>query len=312
MARYLVTGAAGFLGANLSLRLLAEGNEVVGLDNLSTGTSGNLEMLKEKPGFEPVKHDVVEPLPDMGEFDVLYNLACPASPPRYQKNPVQTFRTSVWGVWNAIEYARKTSTPVFHTSTSEVYGDPLSHPQKESYWGNVNPVGVRACYDEGKRGAEALLMDYSRMSGNPVKIVRIFNTYGPYMDPKDGRVVSNFINQALEGKPLTIYGSGEQTRSFCYVDDLVSGLLKMEKSPGDFTGPVNLGNPEEFSLLGLADALEKVMGKGLEREFLPLPEDDPKQRSPDISLAKEKLGWSPSTSLEEGLRGTVEFFGGLK
>jgi UDP-glucuronate decarboxylase len=310
--RYIVTGAAGFLGANLCLNLLDEGNEVVGLDNLSTGFSRNLELLKKNPNFEFVQHDVVSPLPELGEFGFFYNLACPASPPRYQKNPLQTFRTSIWGVWNAIEYVRKTGTPLFHTSTSEVYGDPAVHPQKESYWGNVNPIGIRACYDEGKRGAEAMLMDYFRASGNPIKIVRIFNTYGPHMDPEDGRVISNFLNQAIEGKPLTIYGNGKQTRSFCFVSDLIAGMRKMEKSPESFIGPVNIGNPTEFTLLELIDSIETVLGTRPETEFMPLPGDDPKQRRPDISLAKEKLGWEPQVSLKEGLGKTLSYFNEIR
>ncbi len=306
--RYLVTGAAGFLGTNLCSSLLEEGEEVLGMDNLSTGFSRNLSELKKSDCFEFISHDVVFPYPDLGEIDYIYNLACPASPPRYQKDPLQTFRTSVWGSWNAIEYAKKNLLPIFHTSTSEVYGDPLVHPQKETYWGNVNPIGVRACYDEGKRGAESLLSDYRRATGNPLKIIRIFNTYGPCMDPKDGRVISNFLNQALEGKPLTIYGDGKQTRSFCYVDDLILGIRKMEKSPKEFIGPVNLGNPSEFTLLEIVSALDEVCGKKLQKKFLPLPKDDPKQRCPDISLAREKLGWEPKTTLEEGLRKTIAYF----
>ncbi|MBN2122159.1 SDR family oxidoreductase [Candidatus Micrarchaeota archaeon] len=306
--RYLVTGAAGFLGTNLCLNLLEDGNEVVGLDNLSTGFSRNLELLKKNPDFSFVQHDVVLPLPGLGEFSFFYNLACPASPPRYQKDPLQTFRTSIWGAWNAIEYVRKTGTPLFHTSTSEVYGDPSVHPQKETYWGNVNPIGIRACYDEGKRGAEAMLSDYFRASGNPIKIVRIFNTYGPHMDPSDGRVISNFLNQAIEGKPLTIYGDGTQSRSFCYVSDLIAGMRRMEKSPAEFIGPVNIGNPTEFTLLELIDSIESVLGKKPEVEFLPLPGDDPKQRRPDISLAKEKLNWEPKVQLKEGLGKTLSYF----
>ncbi len=306
--RYLVTGAAGFLGANLCKRLLSQGHEVVGLDDLSTGFGRNVDMLKESGKFEFVKHDIVKPWPKMGEFDFVYNLACPASPPRYQKDPLQTFRTSVWGIWNAIEYVTPTKTPLFHSSTSEVYGDPAVHPQQESYWGNVNPVGIRSCYDEGKRGAETILMDYWRKTGNPIKIVRIFNTYGPLMDPEDGRVVSNFLVQAIAGKPLTMYGSGKQTRSFCYVDDLINGFIRMESSPESFTGPVNLGNPKEFTLLELAEKVGKVLGKKLEMNFLPLPQDDPKQRKPDIRLAKSKLGWEPKISLEQGLERTAEYF----
>lgn len=306
--RYLVTGAAGFLGANLCKRLLSQGHEVTGLDDLSTGFARNVNLLKGFDKFEFIKHDIVLPWPKMGKFDFVYNLACPASPPRYQKDPLQTFRTSVWGVWNAIEYVSTARTPLFHSSTSEVYGDPAVHPQPESYWGNVNPVGIRSCYDEGKRGAETLLMDYWRKTSNPVKIVRIFNTYGPLMDPEDGRVVSNFLVQAIRGKPLTVYGNGKQTRSFCYVDDLVNGFVRMESSPSSFTGPVNLGNPKEFSLLELAEKVGKVLGKKVELNFLPLPQDDPQQRKPDIRLAKAKLGWEPKINLEQGLERTAEYF----
>ncbi len=309
--RYLVTGAAGFLGTNLCLRLLSEGQEVVGLDNLSTGSSRNLAALKKKKGFVFVKHDLVKPLPEGWKVDFVYNLACPASPPRYQKDPVQTFRTSVWGVWNLIEFARAQGTPIFHASTSEVYGDPLVQPQSEGYMGNVNPVGVRACYDEGKRGAEALLMDYWRTTKNPIKIARIFNTYGPYMDPDDGRVVSNFIVQASRGESLTVYGDGDQTRSFCFVDDMVGAFLKFEKSPASFCGPVNLGNDAEFSILGLASELGAVLGKKLGLRYLPLPADDPVQRKPDLSLARKALRWEPSTSLRQGLKKTVDYFMGL-
>ncbi|MFA5247347.1 MAG: UDP-glucuronic acid decarboxylase family protein [Candidatus Micrarchaeia archaeon] len=306
--RYLVTGAAGFLGTNLCKRLLKEGHEVVGVDDLSTGFARNLDALKSYGKFEFVRHDIVKPWPDMGKFGFVYNLACPASPPRYQKDPLQTFRTSVWGVWNAIDYVTPTKTPLFHSSTSEVYGDPSVHPQPESYWGNVNPIGVRSCYDEGKRGAETILMDYWRKTKNPIKIVRIFNTYGPHMDPDDGRVVSNFLVQAIRGKSLTMYGTGKQTRSFCYVDDLIEGFVRMEKSPASFTGPVNLGNPDEFTLLELAKKIEATLGKKLKTEFLALPQDDPRQRKPDISLAKSRLGWSPKVKLEDGLVKTAEFF----
>jgi len=307
--KYLVTGAAGFLGTNLCLRLLAEGHEVVGMDNLSTGTSSNLKKLQMENGFSFIRHDVVMPYPKKaGEADFIYNLACPASPPRYQRDPLQTFRTSVWGVWNATECARANNIPLLHTSTSEVYGDPLVHPQHEGYWGNVNPIGVRACYDEGKRGAEALLADYFRATEKPVKIVRIFNTYGPHMDQDDGRVISNFVIQALLGEKLTIYGDGQQTRSFCYVEDLVDGLVRMEKSPVDFLGPVNLGNPDEFTILELASAVEEVLDTKLHIEFLPLPKDDPTKRQPDISLAKKKLGWFPKVMLKDGLVKTVAYF----
>lgn len=310
--KYAVTGACGFLGTNLCLRLLSEGHEVLGLDNLSTGTKRNLRLLQKNRGFSFKNHDIVKPLPSLQGAAFIYNLACPASPPKYQKDAIQTFRTSVWGVWNVIEAAEKSRIPILHASTSEVYGDPLVHPQKEGYWGNVNPIGVRACYDEGKRGAESLLMDYFRSSKNPVKIVRIFNTYGPHMDPKDGRVISNFLTQALAGKELTVYGDGKQTRSFCFVDDLIDGMRLMEDGPADFCGPVNLGNPQEFTMLQLAKAVEEAVGRKLRVLHLPLPQDDPVRRMPDISLAKERLGWSPKTPLAAGLAATAEYFSSLK
>jgi len=307
--RYLVTGAAGFLGTNLSLGLLSEGHEVVGMDNMSTGTQYNLAMLKKNKGFSFVRHDVVKPYPArLAGIEFIYNLACPASPLHYQKDPLQTFRTSVWGVWNALEFAALQSIPLVHASTSEIYGDPAVHPQAEGYWGNVNPIGTRACYDEGKRGAEALLMDYRRMHGAPVKIVRIFNTYGPFMDPNDGRLVSNFLVQAILGKPLTIYGSGSQTRSLCYVDDLIEALRLMEKSPGNFTGPINIGNPSELTVLELAGHIERIAGRRLGKKIIALPSDDPLKRKPDITLAKKVLGWEPRTPLDEGLGRTLEYF----
>jgi UDP-glucuronate decarboxylase len=308
--RYLVTGGLGFLGTNLCKRLLADGHEVVALDNMATAAKANAAALGKNKKFSFVRHDIVNPLPDIGKFDFIYNLACPASPPHYQRDPIQTFRTSVWGIWNVLEYAHPMGTAIFHSSTSEVYGDPLVHPQNEHYWGNVNPCGVRACYDEGKRAAEALLFDYNRKHGHPIKVVRIFNTYGPHMDPNDGRVVSNFAMQALRGEPLTVYGTGKQTRSFCFVDDMMDGFLKMEKSRADFLGPLNLGNPKEFTLLELAGVLGKVMGKRLKLEFLNLPKDDPRQRRPDIALAKSELGWEPKVGLEEGLGKTVKYFRG--
>ncbi len=309
--RYLVTGGAGFLGTNLCLRLLEGGHEVVALDDLSTAYPGNVRALSGRPGFRLVRHDIVSPLPDLGEFGFIYNLACPASPSKYQKNPVQTFRTSVWGVWNVLQYAFPSKTPVFQASTSEVYGDPLIHPQGEPYFGNVNPVGVRSCYDEGKRAAESLLMDANRAHGHPVKIARIFNTYGPHMDPKDGRVVSEFIIKALRDEPVTIHGNGRQTRSFCYVDDMIGGFIALEKSRADFTGPVNLGNEEEHTLLELLGVLEAALGKEIGRRFTPAPEDDPKMRRPDISLAAKELGWRPKTGLDGGLRSTIAWFRGL-
>ena len=303
--RYLVTGGVGFLGTNLCFRLLSENHEVVVVDNLSTSFKRNVELLSAEKNFELVEHDIVDPLPDLGKFDFIYNLACPASPPRYQKEPVHTFRTSVWGIWNVMRYAKET--PVFQASTSEVYGNPLEHPQKEAYHGNVNIVGPRSCYDEGKRAAETIMMDLHRKTGHPIKIARIFNTYGPYMDPEDGRVVSNFITQALADKPITVYGDGKQTRSFCFVDDLIDGFLAVERSDRDFTGPVNLGNPKEFSLLELAETIESTTGKKLEREFLELPKDDPLQRSPDITIAKS-LGWKPKINLEEGIKRSLDYF----
>ncbi len=309
--RYLVTGGAGFLGTNLCLRLLEEGHDVVAVDDLSTAFGPNVKLLSKKRAFSLVKHDIVEPLPELGRFDFIYNLACPASPSRYQKDPVQTFRTSAWGVWNVLKYAEKGRTPVFQASTSEIYGDPLESPQNEGYRGNVSPVGPRACYDEGKRAAEALMMDWRRKTGHPIKIARIFNTYGPHMDPEDGRVVSNFIMQALRGKPLTIYGSGRQTRSFCYVDDMIEGFVRLEKSPGRFTGPVNLGNPDERTLLELADTLGRILGRQVEKKLVALPEDDPKRRKPDIALAKKELGWEPKVGLGEGLKRSAEYFRGF-
>jgi len=308
--RYLVTGAAGFLGTNLCLRLLQSGHEVLGIDNMSSAYEPNLQMLRQNPLFSFEKHDIVNKLPHLGKFDFIYNLACPASPARYQRDPVQTFRTSVWGVWNVLQYALPCKTPVFHSSTSEIYGDPLEHPQKESYWGHVNPVGMRACYDEGKRAAETLLFDFSRKHSHPIKVVRIFNTYGPHMDPKDGRVVSNFIMQALEGKPISVYGDGTQTRSFCFVDDLMDAFLLVEKSASDPASPINLGNPDEYTLLQLIETIEQILKKKIKRKFLPLPADDPKQRRPDISIA-QKIGWNPKVRLQEGLKKTIEHFKGL-
>ncbi len=306
--RYLVTGGAGFLGTNLCLRLLSEGNSVVAVDNLSTARKENLELLKSRENFSFTKHDIVNPLPDLGEFDFIYNLACPASPVHYQKDPIQTFRTSVWGLWNVLQYAKENRTPVLQASTSEVYGDPNPSPQNESYFGNVNPIGPRSCYDEGKRAAESLMTDFSKRHSHPVKIVRIFNTYGPYMDQNDGRLVSNLILQALSDKPLTIYGKGTQTRSLCYADDLIEGLVRIEKTSPDFTVPVNLGSSFEISVNGLADLLESILGKKLPRRHLDLPADDPKQRLPDVSLARTALGWEARTSLEDGLRKTIEYF----
>lgn len=293
--RYLVTGGAGFLGTNLCLKLL-EDHEVVALDDLSTGQQSNVDLLAENRAYEFVNHDIVHPIPDLGDFDKIFNLACPASPPKYQKDPVQTFRTSIWGVWNVLNYGSE----VIHASTSEVYGDPIMSPQPESYFGNVNPVGVRSCYDEGKRAAETLIKD----SKKPAKIIRIFNTYGPLMAEDDGRVITNFINSALNDKPLTIYGDGKQTRSFCYVNDLIDGIIAISEIKE--TGPINLGNEKEITILELADTLEEVVGKKLERKFLELPKDDPKSRRPDLSLAKKLINWEPKTDLREGLQKTID------
>jgi len=306
--RYLVTGGAGFLGTNLCLNLLDEGHVVVAMDDLSTAYEKNLKLLSEKKNFSFVKHDIIEPLPESGRFDFIYNLACPASPPRYQKDPLKTLRTSLWGVWNVLNYAKQSKTPVLHSSTSEIYGDPLENPQKEGYRGNVNPIGKRACYDEGKRAAETLLFDFHRMSGHPVKVVRIFNTYGPHMDPEDGRVMSNFIIQSIKGKPLTVYGSGKQTRSFCYVDDMIQALRMIEKTDASFTGPINLGNPDEISILELISIIEKKTGKKAKIEHLEIPEDDPEQRQPDISFAESALGWKPKVTMESGIEKTIEYF----
>jgi UDP-glucuronate decarboxylase len=306
--RYLVTGGAGFLGTNLCMKLLSEGHSVVALDDMSTANPANERALAAMPGFSLVRHDVVLPFPDMGKFDFIYNLACPASPPRYQKDPVQTFRTSVWGAWNALQYAMPARTPLFQASTSEVYGDPVEHPQGEGYFGNVNPVGVRSCYDEGKRAAETLLMDAHRAGGHPIKIARIFNTYGPRMSPDDGRVVSEWILNALRGREVVINGDGTQTRSFCYVDDMIGGFRALEKSRAGLTGPINLGNGMEHTLIELIGALEGVLGVKIRRRFAPALPDDPRQRRPDTSLAKKELGWEAKTGLDEGLRRTAAWF----
>jgi UDP-glucuronate decarboxylase len=307
--RYLVTGGAGFLGTNLCLSLMDSGDDVVALDDLSTAFLPNLRLLEANDRFDFIRHDVTEPFPEMGGFDFIYNLACPASPARYCKDPVKTFRTSVWGAWNALQYASKDGTPLFHSSTSEVYGDPHVHPQPEGYWGNVNPIGPRSCYDEGKRAAESLLFDFHMARKHPIMVARIFNTYGPHMDPDDGRVVSSFIVNALRGRPIPIHGDGRQTRSFCYVDDMIDAFRRMERSR--MAGPVNLGNEEENSILDLATALEEAMGKPLRRQLIGLPADDPKKRKPDAALARERLGWAAKTSLSEGLARTVAYFSGL-
>jgi UDP-glucuronate decarboxylase len=304
--RVLVTGGAGFLGSHLVDRLLGEGCEVVCVDNLFTGSKRNLYHLVSHPRFEFIRHDVTFPL--YVEVDEIYNLACPASPIHYQHDPVATTKTSVHGAINMLGLAKRLKCKILQASTSEVYGDPAVHPQTEDYWGNVNPIGPRSCYDEGKRCAETLFFDYHRQHGLEIKVARIFNTYGPRMHPADGRVVSNFIMQALRGEPITIYGEGEQTRSFCYVDDLIDGLMRLMASPADFTGPVNLGNPAEFTMRQLADKVLAMTGSKSEIAFRPLPPDDPKQRRPDITLAGARLGWAPKVPLEEGLRPTIDYF----
>ncbi|MFN3625336.1 MAG: UDP-glucuronic acid decarboxylase family protein [Hyphomicrobium sp.] len=302
----LVTGGAGFIGSHLCERLIEMSHEVVCLDNMFTGSRRNVEGLLGHPRFELLRHDVTFPL--YIEVDEIYNLACPASPVHYQHDPVQTTKTSVHGAINMLGLAKRLRCRILQASTSEVYGDPAVHPQVESYWGNVNPIGPRSCYDEGKRCAETLFFDYWRQHKLEIKVARIFNTYGPRMHPNDGRVVSNFIVQALQGQPITIYGDGEQTRSFCYVDDLVDGLVRLMESPKDFTGPVNLGNPSEFSIRQLAELVIDMTGSKSKLVAEPLPQDDPKQRQPDISLAKERLGWSPTIPLREGLKATIEYF----
>jgi len=304
--RVLVTGGAGFLGSHLCERLLAQGCEVLCVDNLYSGTRDHIAQLLAHPRFEFQRHDITFPL--YVEVDEIYNLACPASPVHYQFDPVQTTKTSVHGAINMLGLAKRCGARILQASTSEVYGDPTVHPQPEHYWGHVNPIGSRACYDEGKRCAETLFFDYWRQHRLPIKVVRIFNTYGPRMHPNDGRVVSNFIVAALKGEPLTIYGDGRQTRSFCYVDDLIDGLIAMMNSPEDFTGPVNLGNPREFTIAELAQRVLALTGSSSPIEYRPLPENDPKQRQPDITLARERLGWEPKVPLEEGLQRTIAYF----
>jgi len=304
--KILVTGGAGFLGSHICQRLINENHQVTALDNLMTGRLENISNLQTNPNFKFLKHQVEDAI-DL-EVDRIFNFACPASPPAYQKDPIQTTKTSVLGALNMLELAHKNNSRIMQASTSEVYGDPEQHPQKETYRGCVNTIGPRACYDEGKRCAESLFFDYHRMYKLDIKVIRIFNTYGPNMDPCDGRVVSNFIIQALTNKPITIYGSGKQTRSFCYVDDLVDGIFKMMESPETFTGPVNLGNPDEFNLLELAELVLKLTGSKSKIEFMPLPQDDPTRRRPDITLAKNMLGWQPKINLEIGLTKTIEYF----
>lgn len=307
--KILVTGGAGFVGSHLCARLLKEGHEVFCLDNFFTGNKENIVHLLEHPYFEIIRHDITDAINI--EVDEIYNLACPASPIHYQLDAIQTVRTSVMGAINMLTLARRTNAKILQASTSEVYGDPVIHPQVESYWGNVNPIGIRSCYDEGKRCAETLFMDYHRMNNVNIKIIRIFNTYGPNMHPNDGRVVSNFIMQALRNEDITIYGDGTQTRSFQYVDDLIEGMIRMMASPNDFTGPVNIGNPGEFTMIELAEKIIALTGSKSKLVFMPLPSDDPTQRKPDISLAKSRLDWQPTINLDEGLKLTINYFKSL-
>jgi UDP-glucuronate decarboxylase len=306
MKRIIVTGGAGFLGSHLCDRLINEGHDVLCVDNFYTGRKKNILPLMHQPYFELLRHDVTFPL--YVEADEIYNFACPASPVHYQHDPVQTTKTSVHGAINMLGLAKRLKAKILQASTSEVYGDPVIHPQPETYWGHVNPIGVRSCYDEGKRCAETLFFDYYRQHGLRIKVVRIFNTYGPRMLPDDGRVVSNFIVQALQNKPITIYGDGSQTRSFCYVDDLIDAVISMMDTPDDFTGPINCGNPQEYSMLELAQMIIELTGSSSTLEFKPLPQDDPKQRKPDITLARNTLGWNPTITLRQGLTKTIEYF----
>ena len=307
MKKILVTGGAGFIGSHLCKRLLNEGNEVICLDNYFSSHKSNIIGLTSNPFFELVRHDIIQPY--FAEVDEIYNLACPASPIYYQHDPIKTIQTSIMGAINMLGLAKRLNAKILQASTSEVYGDPIVHPQTEAYWGNVNPIGIRSCYDEGKRCAETLFMDYHRQNQVAIKIIRIFNTYGPNMNVNDGRVVSNFIVQALKGENITIYGDGTQTRSFQYVDDLVEGMVRMMNADPNFTGPVNLGNPNEFTMLQLANTIIKLTGAKSKIVFMPLPKDDPKQRQPNIELAKEKLnGWEPKIQLEEGLGKTIAYF----
>lgn len=310
MNRILITGGSGFVGSHLCERLINDGNEVICLDNYFTGSKKNIDHLINNPHFELVRHDIIEPY--YAEVDQIYNLACPASPIHYQYNPIKTIKTSVMGAINVLGLAKRVKAKVLQASTSEVYGDPTVHPQPESYWGNVNPIGLRSCYDEGKRCAETLFMDYHNQNNVDIKIIRIFNTYGPRMNQDDGRVVSNFIVQALKGEDITIYGDGSQTRSFQYIDDLVEGTVRMMNTDSDFLGPVNIGNPIEFTMVELAENILDITNSKSKLIYLPLPKDDPKQRRPDISLAKEKLsGWEPKIQLKEGLVKTIAYFESL-
>jgi UDP-glucuronate decarboxylase len=307
--RVLVTGGAGFIGSHLCDRLIERGAEVLCVDNFYTGRLRNVAHLRNNPGFEILRHDVTFPL--SVEVDQIYNLACPASPVHYQFDPVQTTKTSVMGAINMLGLAKRLKVRVLQASTSEVYGDPTMHPQREEYWGNVNPIGPRSCYDEGKRCAETLFFDYHRQHGTEIKVMRIFNTYGPRMHPNDGRVVSNFIVQALTGKPITLYGDGQQTRSFCYVDDLVAGMMALMDTSADVTGPINIGNPVEFTMRELAELVRELLGSSVELVHRPLPQDDPRQRQPDISQAKDKLSWEPRVPLRDGLAKTIAYFDAL-
>lgn len=309
MKRILVTGAAGFLGSHLCDRLIAQGHEVLGVDNYFTGRRSNIAHLLNQPRFEMMRHDVTFPL--FVEIDEIYNLACPASPVHYQHDPVQTTKTSVHGAINMLGLAKRTGAKILQASTSEVYGDPNQHPQSEEYWGNVNPIGPRSCYDEGKRCAETLFFDYHRQNGVRIKVMRIFNTYGPRMHPEDGRVVSNFIMQALTGEPITIYGDGNQTRSFCYVDDLIDGMVKLMETSDEVTGPINVGNPNEFTIRQLAEKVVAMVGVDATLVFKDLPVDDPMQRRPDITKARTLLNWEPKIELESGLAHTIDYFRAL-
>ena len=307
MKKILVTGGAGFLGSHLCDRLIDQGHQVLCLDSLFTGSLKNIEGLSSHPAFTFIKHDVVDPIA-IEQLDEIYNLACPASPVHYQHNPIHTMKTSVLGALNVLELARRTGAKVFQASTSEVYGDPSVHPQPEEYWGNVNTIGIRSCYDEGKRAAETLFFDYQRTHSLRIKMVRIFNTYGPRMAADDGRVVSNFIVQALRGEDLTIYGDGTQTRSFCYADDLVEGFIRLMNADDSVVGPINMGNPGEFTMLELAEKVLRLTGSNSKLIHMPLPQDDPRQRQPDISKARQYLDWAPTVELEQGLQSTIAYF----